>query len=106
MKIIDLAEIFAEKYGKQIKVIGIRSGEKIHEDLINETEALRTVDEGDVYVVKPIYEAKIYSDEVFKYDSSVTLTKPELIQYFESINLFDKNPDDFAQTIKLDDMRK
>ncbi len=106
MRIIDLAEIFAERYGKQIKVIGIRSGEKIHEDLINETESLRTIDAGDVYVVKPIYEAKIYSDEVFKYDSSIALTKPELIEYFESINLFDKNVDDFAQTIKLDDIRK
>ena len=106
MKIVDLAEIFADRYGKQIKVIGIRSGEKIHEDLINETESLRTVDMGDVFVVKPIYETKIYNDEVFRYDSSVTLTKSELIEYFKSIDLFDKNVDDFNQTIKLDDIRK
>ena len=106
MRIIDIAEIFAERYDKKIKVIGIRSGEKIHEDLINETESLRTVDMGDVFVVKPIYETKIYNDQVFRYDSSETLTKLELIEYFKSIDLFDKNVDDFNQTIKLDDIRK
>ena len=105
MKIIDLAKIFAQKYNKEIKICGIRSGEKIHEDLINETESLRTVDEGEVFVVKPIYETKVYNSEVFTYDSSNTLNIEELEEYLTSINLFSKDPDDFAQTVKLDDMR-
>jgi len=29
----------------------------------------------------------------------------ELEEYLNSINLFSKDPDDFAQTVKLDDMR-
>lgn len=107
MKIMDLAEIFAEKYNKEIKVIGIRSGEKIHEDLINQTESLRTVDAGERYIVKPIYDAKIYNHDIFKYDSSNTITKKELYEYLESINLFNNNNvDNFSQTIKLDDIRK
>ena len=105
MKIIDLAKIFAQKYDKKIKICGIRSGEKIHEDLINETESLRTIDSGDIFVIKPIYEAKVYNDEVFVYNSSNTLSEGELRSYLNSINLFTKDPDDFAQTVKLDDMR-
>lgn len=105
MKIIDLAKIFAQKYDKKIKICGIRSGEKIHEDLINETESLRTINRGDIFVIKPIYEAKVYNDEVFVYNSSNTLSEGELRSYLNSINLFTKDPDDFAQTVKLDDMR-
>ena len=42
VKIYDLANFFAEKYGKTIDVVGKRPGEKIHECLINETELMRT----------------------------------------------------------------
>jgi UDP-glucose 4-epimerase len=41
-KIVELAEIFQKKYGGKIKTIGIRPGEKIHEELINEEELRRT----------------------------------------------------------------
>lgn len=42
MKIGDLSEIFAETFGKTIRHIGLRPGEKMHEDLINESESIRT----------------------------------------------------------------
>lgn len=38
----------------EIKVIGIRPGEKVHEILISEEEAPRTVQRGDYYVVLPM----------------------------------------------------
>ena len=41
MRIIALAEIFADKYDKKIKITGIRPGEKIHEDLVSEPESIR-----------------------------------------------------------------
>lgn len=106
MRVMDLAEIFAEKYNKEIKIIGIRSGEKINEDLINETESLRTIDGNGVYIIKPIYDEKIYNDNVFDYNSSNTLTKSQLLDYLNSINLFSENVDDFSQTVKLDDIRR
>lgn len=42
MKIIDLAEIFSQMFNKKIKIVGIRPGEKIHEDLLNDSEITRT----------------------------------------------------------------
>lgn len=42
MRIGDLADIFSERFKKPIKTIGLRPGEKLHEDLINESESSRT----------------------------------------------------------------
>jgi len=41
IKIKDLFEIFAEKYNKPIKVVGLRPGERIHENLVNSTQLAR-----------------------------------------------------------------
>jgi FlaA1/EpsC-like NDP-sugar epimerase len=107
MNIMDLAEIFSKRYNKEIKIIGIRSGEKLHEDLINETESLRTIECDDIFIVKPIYETKIYNDDVFTYTSSQgTMSKKELEEYLVSVNIFEKDVDSFTQTVKLDDIRK
>jgi hypothetical protein len=40
MKILDLAEIFASKYNKKVKITGIRP-KKIHEDPISAPESIR-----------------------------------------------------------------
>jgi UDP-N-acetylglucosamine 4,6-dehydratase len=51
MKLIDLARAIAPK--ARIEVIGIRSGEKLHEVLISEDEARSTVELEDMFVVQP-----------------------------------------------------
>ncbi len=51
MKVVDLARAVAP--GTQIKVIGIRPGEKLHEVLISEDEARMAVELQDMYVVLP-----------------------------------------------------
>ena len=51
MKIIDLARTIAPEC--EMEIIGIRSGEKIHELLISKDEARLAVDVGDMYVMLP-----------------------------------------------------
>lgn len=53
MKIVDLVEAVAP--GTEMKVIGIRPGEKLHEALISEDEARHTLDAGDMYVIQPAH---------------------------------------------------
>jgi UDP-N-acetylglucosamine 4,6-dehydratase len=54
MKIADLARAIAP--GVEIEVIGIRSGEKVHELLIHEDEARTTVELDDMFIVQPTAE--------------------------------------------------
>ncbi len=92
MKILDLAEIFASKYKKKIKITGIRPGEKIHEDLISESESIRVRFESQFYKMSPIlYGGLNNSDSVFRYSSlEDILSKAELEKYMDSIGIFSK----------------
>ena len=51
MKVIDLAKAIAPE--AEIRTIGIRPGEKLHEVLISEDEARTTIELEDMYVVEP-----------------------------------------------------
>jgi UDP-N-acetylglucosamine 4,6-dehydratase len=51
MKIVDLAKAIAPQ--ADLKVVGIRPGEKLHEVLISEDEARTTLEREDMYVVTP-----------------------------------------------------
>ncbi len=51
MRIVDLARLIAD--GSPIEFIGSRPGEKLHERLVDYTEAVRCVDEGDCYLLYP-----------------------------------------------------
>lgn len=62
VKIIDLArafiEVFAKKFGYdpqriEIKIIGRRPGEKLHEELMTEYEASRAIELPDMFVILP-----------------------------------------------------
>lgn len=83
MRLKDLMEIYSEKYGKPVRVIGLRVGEKIHEALINETQAMRTEKKGKYYHIKPTHKVKELKD-MFQYDSSQNvLSKKELKEVLE-----------------------
>ena len=75
-RMIDVVNIMTDGRNVEIKEIGIRPGEKIHESLISLEESVRTVDEGDYFVITPFFpelanrsckqrEAKIISSENF-----------------------------------------
>jgi len=51
MRIIDLVQVI--RPGLPTEVVGIRPGEKLHEEMISADDARRTVDLGRCYVIKP-----------------------------------------------------
>ncbi|HEX7900453.1 MAG TPA: UDP-N-acetylglucosamine 4,6-dehydratase (inverting) [Planctomycetota bacterium] len=51
MKLMDLAEVVAP--GCKHDIVGIRSGEKLHEVLVPEDDARRTIEFDDYYVIQP-----------------------------------------------------
>jgi UDP-N-acetylglucosamine 4,6-dehydratase len=53
MNILELAKAVAD--GCQIRNVGIRPGEKLHEVLISEDEARNTVELDDAYIVRPAH---------------------------------------------------
>ncbi|WP_411063163.1 UDP-N-acetylglucosamine 4,6-dehydratase (inverting) [Vibrio rotiferianus] len=50
-KILDIAEAIAPSM--DIKVVGIRPGEKLHEEMITDTDSLNTIDMGKYYAILP-----------------------------------------------------
>lgn len=56
-KIIDLAKSIGPKC--KIKVIGIRPGEKIHEEMISQSDSFTTFDIGNYYIILPTQNNKL-----------------------------------------------
>lgn len=54
VNILDLTEVMIGPRKVDIKFIGVRPGEKIHEILISEEEIPRTIKRGDYYVIRPV----------------------------------------------------
>tara|TARA_B100001287_G_C22619234_1_gene499162 strand:+ start:258 stop:1229 length:972 start_codon:yes stop_codon:yes gene_type:complete len=84
MNLIDLLQIFSEKYNKPIKETSIRPGEKMLESLINPTQAGRIVKNGTYYHIKSIFEFNktIDPNNLIDYNSKINpLNKEELKNY-------------------------
>jgi UDP-glucose 4-epimerase len=89
MRLIDLIEIFSEKYKKPIKITGLRPGEKMLESLISETQAMRLIKTDSGYMhIKPPYKNLLVKDNAMNYNSKLNpLTKDELIEYLNNLGL-------------------
>ncbi len=89
MKLIDLIEIFSEKYNKPIKITGLRPGEKMLESLISETQAMRLEKKSNGYMhIKAPYKNLLIMDDVYNYNSKINpLNKEELLKYMNNLNL-------------------
>lgn len=61
MKIMDLANLIAPSAQKEI--IGIRPGEKLHEDLITKEEARHTKEYNDYFIIEPEFSFWKYNEE-------------------------------------------
>lgn len=89
LKMIDLMEIFSEKYGKPIKITGLRPGEKMLESLISETQASRLVKLESGYMhIKPVYKNLLVTEDIYNYNSKLNpLSKEELIEFMDRLDL-------------------
>ena len=90
MYIRDLMQIFSEKYNKPIKNIGLRSGEKLYESLINDSQNKRIIKNGDYIHIKSCIDyPDIISQNEIEYNSKINLlTKEELYNYIDRLGLF------------------
>jgi len=97
MKIGHLADIFAKRYNKPVKIIGLRPGEKRDEDLINESESVRlrrfTEDE-KYYVLGPAFEPGKHSAFVYSSDHQV-MNREELEDHLAKLGILDRPLADF-----------
>ena len=50
-RILDIAEAIAPNC--ELKIVGIRPGEKLHEEMITDTDSLNTIDLGKYYAILP-----------------------------------------------------
>ncbi|TAN62775.1 hypothetical protein EPN16_00895 [bacterium] len=91
-KVKDLAEIFAEKYGGKVKEIGIRPGEKIHEELINEEELRRSYELNNDYIIIKPFISNIHPKHDLAYgkEPSSSLRKTNLDRFTSDMFLMSK----------------
>lgn len=68
--ILDVAKAIAPQC--KIKVVGVRPGEKIHEEMITETDSLNTIEFPDYYVILPSVLTELWKVEDFRKKSNLT----------------------------------
>lgn len=89
MKLVDLMSIFSEKYGKPVRVTGLRPGEKMLESLISETQSMRLIDGPNGYkYIKAPYKNLLITNNIRNYNSHINpLDKNTLRIYLDKINI-------------------
>jgi len=67
-RILDVAEAIAPdcKY----EIVGIRPGEKLHEEMITETDAINTIKFQDYFVILPVILQELWDTEQFRLESN------------------------------------
>ena len=85
MRIYDLVTSFAKQYDKPFHITGVRPGEKIHESLINESQAARTVEKDGYMHIQSALTAQTGDIQVKDYSSKAhILTRAQL--YYRLLN--------------------
>jgi UDP-glucose 4-epimerase len=91
-KVTDIAQCLIGDRPVKTTITGIRPGEKVHEILISEEEAHRTIERGDYYVIHPILPELCNMDERtvplgHEFSSKDNVMTPD--QLFESLKGYD-----------------
>jgi Predicted nucleoside-diphosphate sugar epimerases len=66
-KVTDIIKAISNK--PKINVIGIRPGEKIHEELISKSDSIYTKEFKDYFIIYPSTSSKIMNNKSFSYNS-------------------------------------
>ena len=72
-RILDVAKAIAPK--AQHKIVGIRPGEKLHEEMITQTDAMNTIEFDDYFVISPNSEYLSWRKEIFINESNEIIGK-------------------------------
>lgn len=96
MKIGHLADIFAQRCDKPVRIVGARPGEKQHEDLINESESVRTRPTSDNrhFVISPATSPG--TGDPFVYSSKQDVWQRDQLEgYLQGLGILDAPLDAF-----------
>ena len=85
-RILDLVRAINNK--KKIKYIGIRSGEKLHEEMISTTDAINTTEHDKYYIIHPSYKKNQLKKVIKNFSSE---TNKNFISTKEMISIIKKN---------------
>ena len=91
-RVVDIAEALIAERQVETKITGIRPGEKVHEILVSEEEAHRTLKRGDYYVIAPmlpeLVTTKIEEPLAKEYSSNdILMSKRELSELLKKHKL-------------------
>lgn len=81
-KIVDVAKAIAPN--AKIEIVGIRPGEKLHEEMITPTDAMNTIDLGAYYAILPSVSDRYTREDFIKYHSATPV--PENFHYSSDKN--------------------
>jgi UDP-glucose 4-epimerase len=104
-RVVDIAAVLIGNRSIETRITGIRPGEKIHEVLISEEEAHRTVERGNYYVIQAILPELARAPEQTgvlrsEYSSANSLmTRQDLLCLFAKNNLLDVTRADFESKL-------
>lgn len=68
-RILDVAKAIAPSC--EIKIVGIRPGEKLHEEMITETDSLSTIDLGPYYAILPSVSFAYTTEKYLKHHNAI-----------------------------------
>lgn len=96
MKVKDLAEIFSEMSGKPIKIIGTRPGEKLHEDLVNLSESMRSKRVGRYVIVASSKTQPFQKEDNTMRSDRNLMTKHELYSHLQKLGILSQPLSSFS----------
>jgi FlaA1/EpsC-like NDP-sugar epimerase len=91
VRMIDVAKALIGERDIKVEVTGIRPGEKIHEILISEEEALRCVDRGDYYAILPMLPELVCAEDQELYPLKVFSSEDDALNFKATKELLMKN---------------